>query len=47
MRIQKKLLDLKSSEATSPFTFDGIQSKEQELDLMNAKLMHDTNGNPN
>ena len=47
MRIQKKLLDLKSSEATSPLTLQGIHSQEEAEDLVNANLTNDSNGNAN
>ena len=47
MRIQKKLLDLKSSEATSPLTLGGIYCHEQAEDFVNANLTQDTNGNAN
>ena len=38
MRIQKKLLDLKSLQASNPLTFDGFDTKEQMEDLANANI---------
>ena len=45
MRIQKKLLDMKSSDVTKTLNFDDIKTREEVSDAINGNVTMDHNFN--